>query len=280
MGLTLGLAHRIVTPAEIRGNPVFHPRIPRPAILSAPGRLGITLCGMLRTKDLSKEVAFTLKQSVQIRLIAYLGFFFVSNGRTLRWESNGDHYLQEARDRGKRVIFAFWHNRILASTWYWRNRGIVAMTSMNLDGEYIARVLRMFGYEAARGSSSRGGLRALIEMERCLAEDKDVAFTVDGPRGPRHLVKPGAVLLAKRTGCPILCFHISTSRCLQMNSWDHFQIPAPFSRAVVLMAPLIWVPADADVEGLQGKQDEMQQVLDRLRMEGDSHWQKHDPGQV
>jgi lysophospholipid acyltransferase (LPLAT)-like uncharacterized protein len=234
---------------------------------------------MLMTSDSSKEPAFTRRQDAQIRIIPYLGFLFISIGRTLRWESSGHQYLQEARDRGQRVIFAFWHNRILTSTWYWRNRGIVAMTSMNLDGEYIARVLRMYGYEAARGSSSRGGLGALIEMERCLAEGKDVAFTVDGPRGPCYLVKPGAVLLAKRTGCPILCFHISSSRHLQMNSWDRFQIPAPFSRAVVLMAPLIWVPPDADMDGLQAKQREMQQVLDRLRMEGDSHWPKHGPGQ-
>jgi lysophospholipid acyltransferase (LPLAT)-like uncharacterized protein len=234
---------------------------------------------MLMSKDSSEEVVFTRQQSLQIRLIPYLGFLIVSIGRTLRWESVGSQYFQEAHNQGKRVIFAFWHNRILASTWYWRNRGIVAMTSMNLDGEYIARVLRQYGYEAARGSSSRGGLRALIKMERCLAEGKDVAFTVDGPRGPRYVVKPGAVLLAKRTGCPILCFHIAASRRLQMNSWDLFQIPVPFSRAVVLMAPLIWVPPDANMEGLQAKQHEMQQVLDRLRIEGDSHWQREYPSQ-
>jgi lysophospholipid acyltransferase (LPLAT)-like uncharacterized protein len=223
----------------------------------------------------SQELAFTRWQLAQIRFMQYFGFCLVSIGRTMRWESAGDHHLEEARRAGKRVIFAFWHNRIITSTWYWRGRGIAAMTSLSFDGEYIARVLGMFGYSAVRGSSSRDGLSALYQMDRLLAEGRDVAFTVDGPRGPVYRAKPGPVMLAKRTGCPIFCFHISASRYLRLRNWDGFQAPVPFSRALVLQAPPIWVPADAGQEAMLAKQQEMQQALDRLRAEGDAHWRRN-----
>jgi lysophospholipid acyltransferase (LPLAT)-like uncharacterized protein len=228
-------------------------------------------------EDSAQGKSFTRGQRFQLRIIQYVGFCLVGVGRTVRWKCSGDEHLQEAYAKGKRVIFAFWHNRIILSTWYWRNRGIMAMTSMNYDGEYIARIVEMYGYSAARGSSSHGGLRALLQMSRCLTAGRDVAFTVDGPRGPRYEAKPGPLILAKRTGCPILCFNISSSRCLQLNSWDHFQIPAPFSRAQVLMAPLIWVPPDASQEALRDKQNEMQAALDRLTEEGDSGMRNVNP---
>jgi lysophospholipid acyltransferase (LPLAT)-like uncharacterized protein len=215
---------------------------------------------------------FSRWQRFQIGFMEHFGALLIRIGGTLHWETRGTECLQDALAQGERIILAFWHNRIVSSTWYWRNRGIVAMTSMNFDGEYIARVLRGFGYGSARGSSSRGGLAALIEMAGCLATGKDVAFAVDGPRGPRYVAKPGPVLLARRTGCPIFCFHISTQRYLQLNSWDRFQVPAPFSRALLLGAPLIRVPADTDREGLLAKQAEVQNVLDALRTEGDHFW--------
>lgn len=227
---------------------------------------------------LCEKPAFARRQSLQLWLMQHAGFCLISLGRTLRWESKGNAYLEEARDRGQRVIFAFWHNRIVPSTWYWRNRRIAAMTSMSFDGEYIARFLRMFGYTTVRGSSSRNGLGALVGMGRCLAEGCDVAFTVDGPRGPLYHAKAGPVILAKRTGCPILCFHISAHRYLQLNSWDRFQIPAPFSRALVLIAPLIWVPPHADLDLMRAKQHEMQQTLDRLRVEADGYWRRPEAG--
>src|ERR1700730_16828720 len=95
------------------------------------------------------------------------------------------------------IIFTFWHREIVAATWFWRKRGIVVMTSRNFDGEYIARIIQKHGYGAARGSSSRGATRALVEMIKSLKDGRDAAFTVDGPRGPRFVAKPGSVLLAK-----------------------------------------------------------------------------------
>ena len=116
-----------------------------------------------------------------------------------------------ARD-GRQPILAFWHGRILAATLYFRDRGIVAMTSENFDGEWVARLMRRFGYSAARGSTSRGGARALAQLRREMADGRPAAFTVDGPRGPARVAQPGAVWLASATGNPIVPFHIEASR--------------------------------------------------------------------
>jgi lysophospholipid acyltransferase (LPLAT)-like uncharacterized protein len=193
-------------------------------------------------------------------------------GATVRWESEGDSYLDDVYKSGHRAIFTFWHGRIFPATYYWRNRGIVVMTSMNRDGEIIAQCIRRFGYGAARGSSSKGGFRALAEMAREIRHGKDAAFTIDGPRGPRYIAKQGPVLLALKTGAAIFCFHISMKRKIQLKSWDEFQIPMPFTRALVLKAPPIWVPPDATEEFLRDLHEQMQTTLDTLRKEGDARW--------
>ena len=190
----------------------------------------------------------------------------------MRWESVGDSHLDAILKSGNRAIFTFWHGRIFPATYYWRKRGIVVMTSMNLDGEAIAQCIQRFGYGAARGSSSRGGLRALAEMANHVRNGRDAAFTIDGPRGPRYVAKQGPVLLAMKTGAAIFCFHISMKRKIQLNSWDHFQIPLPFTRAIVLKAPPIWVKPGSSEEELRLLHEQMQQTLDDLRQKGDSWW--------
>src|SRR5579884_3490984 len=112
---------------------------------------------------------------------------------------------ESAQKHGRGLVYTFWHREICAATWFWRKRGIVVMTSQNFDGEYIARIIRKHGYGAARGSSSRGARRALVEMIQGLQQGRDAAFTIDGPRGPRFVAKPGSVILAKATGAAILC---------------------------------------------------------------------------
>lgn len=219
---------------------------------------------------------WTRWQRFQIWLAAHLGYWLVwLIGRTLRFESQGDENLEAIYRVGHRVIFTFWHNRIFGATWYWRRRGIVVMSSQNFDAEYVARFIQMHGYGVARGSSSRGGMKALIEMARCLKRGMDVAFTIDGPRGPRYQAKIGPVLLARKTGDAIFCFHISyEKKWVIRGSWDQFQIPKPFSRALIIKAPPIYVPADADKADVQGKHAEMQQLLEKIRDEGDAVWER------
>ena len=146
------------------------------------------------------------------------------------------------------------------------------MTSMNRDGEAIAQCIQRFGYGVARGSSSRGGFRALAEMAQAIRHRRDAAFTIDGPRGPRYVAKQGPVLLALKTGAAIFCFHISMQHKIQLNSWDEFQVPLPFTRAIVLKASPIWVPPGASEEDLRDLHKQMQTTLDDLRAKGDSWW--------
>jgi hypothetical protein len=197
-------------------------------------------------------------------------------GSTLRWEVRG---FEECHDdpvaAGRPPVAAFWHGRILASIYFWRNRGIAVMTSMNRDGEYIARVIRRFGFVPARGSSSRGGRRALVEMLRQLKSCREiVAFTVDGPRGPRYLAKQGAVWLAARLGHDIMPFNISLERKWVLPSWDRFEIPKLFSRAYLEVGPLIPVSKDASEEEMETARGTLQSTLDDLRERGDRHWQQ------
>ena len=206
-------------------------------------------------------------------LIGWIGYCLIKMiGRTIRWESEGDSYLDDIYRSGRRAIFTFWHGQIFPATYYWRDRDIVVMTSMNRDGEPIAQCIQRFGYGAARGSSSRGGFRALAEMAGEIRKGRDTAFTIDGPRGPRYVAKQGPVLLALKTGAAIFCFHISMKHKIQLNSWDQFQIPLPFTKALVLKAPPIWVPSDASEAHLRALHEQMQATLDDLRQRGDSRW--------
>ncbi|PYU91125.1 MAG: hypothetical protein DMG08_16105 [Acidobacteria bacterium] len=193
-------------------------------------------------------------------------------GKTVRWEVEGWENHRAIENAGKRIIYTCWHDRIFLATYFWRNRGIVVMTSQNKDGEYIAGVIRRFGYGAARGSSSRGGRRALVEMIQELRRNNDVGFTIDGPRGPRYVAKPGAAWIASKTGHAIFPFHISPEKKWALSSWDHFQIPKPFTRARVLMAPPIYVTTDASEPELEAAHQQLQRVLDDLRERGDSAW--------
>jgi hypothetical protein len=215
--------------------------------------------------------AFTLWQRAQIFVAGWVGYVSVLLiGRTLRFEVHGWENWEAARAAGRGLIYTFWHREIFPATWFWRKRGIVVMTSMNFDGEYIAKIIQRHGYGAARGSSSRGAGRALVEMVRCHRRGLDTAFTIDGPRGPRFVAKRGSVILARSTGAAILCFHIALNRAYVFRkSWDLTQIPLPFSRAAVFIAPPIFVPEDADEAEQVRKLAEVQAALDDLRRRGD-----------
>src|SRR5437660_1795695 len=139
-----------------------------------------------REAQAQSRAASTLDR-FRVWLIGWVGYWIIQIiGCTMRWESEGDGHLGEIYRSGNRAIFTFWHGRIFPATYYWRNRGIVVMTSRSRDGEPIAQCIQRFGYGAARGSSSAGWVKALAEMSRAIHRGLDVAFTVDGPRGPRH----------------------------------------------------------------------------------------------
>lgn len=215
--------------------------------------------------------AYSFKDRSLIRA-ADLAFFVLIKliGRTVKFEIEGWEN-REAASRDEQIpIYTFWHNRVFLSTYFWQRRRIVVMTSQSFDGEYIARFIQRFGYGAARGSTTRGATGAVVEMVRLMRAGCPTAFTIDGPKGPPYVAKMGAVLLAKKTGHPILPFTITAGKFWETKkSWDGFQVPKPFTRALVGIAPPILVPPGADEDELQAKRNELQRALDELNQRGE-----------
>ena len=203
----------------------------------------------------------------QIPVIASIVYTVVRLiGPTLRLEIVGVHNAVQIRDRGEPAIGTFWHRCIFPAIWMWRNRGIVVLNTVNFDGQWTRRVIERLGFGTAQGSSSRGAIEGLTVMAKHLEEGRHVALTIDGPRGPRYVAKPGAVILGRRTGKPISVFHMAVKwgHTFQ-KSWDLFRVPYPFSRAVMICAPPIRVPTDANGDTVREKQTEIQSSLERVR---------------
>ena len=185
-------------------------------------------------------------------------------GCTLRVRFNWEEGSIGSLDNVHPGIFPFWHRCVFPAAWIFRKRKLAVMTSRSLDGEYIARVIQRFGFVPIRGSSTRGGQRALLEMQSFVDDGGGAAFTIDGPRGPLYVAKRGPVYLSKATGVAITPFYVAVEKKWTLNSWDRFVIPVPFSRALLQVAPKIYVPRDADEALLEAKYREMQSALERI----------------
>jgi lysophospholipid acyltransferase (LPLAT)-like uncharacterized protein len=211
--------------------------------------------------------ALSFPMRVRLRVLAGLALAVAHViGPTLRFEVLGWQHIERVHATGRRCVYSFWHRTIFLAMWRWRNRNVAAMSSANFDGQVLSRALARLGYTTTHGSSSRGGLRGLAELAREIEAGHDAAFSADGPRGPRYVAKAGPALLARRTGCPIIAFHLHAQHGHTFeNSWDHFQFPHPFSRVVLVIAPPIEVPAEADRETLDAKHAELQEALERTR---------------
>ncbi len=202
---------------------------------------------------------------LQARLIATVGYRLITGlSATLKWRTEGLERFDSTFENGHRPIMAFWHGRILPATYYFRRRGIVVITSENFDGEWIAGIIERFGYGTSRGSTSRGGLRALLQLKRDMGSGSPVGFTVDGPRGPARVAQPGAVWLSKATGHPVLPFHLEADRSWTLRSWDRTQIPKPFATVALAIGEPFVVPADADDAALERWRAHLETVLRAL----------------
>jgi len=204
---------------------------------------------------------------IQIPIIAAVVYSMIRLlGPTLRYEVLGWHHAEKVYASKKQCIWAFWHRVIIPIVWWYRNHGVVVMNTTAFDGQWTRKVIEWLGFGTAQGSSSRGGLRGLAVMARRIEEGKECAFTIDWPRGPRYIAKPGPVMLARKTGAPIMVFHVGVDRGRTFEkTWDHFLLPMPFARAMILFAPPIFVPKDASVELMDAKHAEMQRELERVR---------------
>jgi len=187
---------------------------------------------------------------------------------TLRWKVEGAGHLEAVIGSGRQPIITIWHGRILPGLCYFRDRHIVVITSQNFDGEWIARILHRFGFGTARGSSSRGGVRALVQLRQDLRDGRGVAFTLDGPRGPARVAQPGAAWLAGATGYPLLPLHFEANRFWTMGSWDRTQIPKPFATVALTIGEPLQVgdTAEPSVEAARlALEDRLRHLENRAR---------------
>jgi lysophospholipid acyltransferase (LPLAT)-like uncharacterized protein len=207
---------------------------------------------------------WSLRQRIELSIIIFFGYSIIRLlGPTLRIAVSYEDGAQDRLD-ARPLIASFWHSCMIPATYIFRDMGIRVMSSFSYDGEYMGRIIRKFGFVAVKGSSSRNPVRALLGLRRALQEGWTVAFTLDGPRGPRHKVKPGPVALGRSAGLALTTFHAAVEKGWTLNSWDRMVIPRPFSKVLVRVGKLIQVPTDATDEDLARYSDELQATLDRV----------------
>lgn len=206
---------------------------------------------------------FTLRERILLWLITWTATIVIRMlGRTIRfstsWEGGSAGSMQV-----QPIVYSCWHNCIIPALYLARDLRIGVMISESFDGECIARVVRNFGFVPVRGSSSRGAVRATMGLRREVQQGWKVVFTIDGPRGPRYVAKPGPIVLARTTGVPMSVFHVALERAWILKTWDGLVIPKPFTRALLRVSRCIPVPPEGDDDAYL---KELQATLDRVRI--------------
>jgi len=182
---------------------------------------------------------------------------------TWRVRAENDAELIAARAADRRIIYMLWHGELLPLLWHHRGRKIAVVISEHRDGEIIAQIAERLGYTTVRGSSSRGGSRALIGLMRAIESGRDGAVTPDGPRGPAHVFAPGAAIASQRTAAPLLPVRASASRAWRLKSWDRFLVPKPFALVRVTYGPLTAVDAASPRDAAE-QAPRLQAILDAV----------------
>ncbi len=166
--------------------------------------------------------------------------------RTWRVSAMNTKAFEGLRHAAQPFVFAFWHAQILPLVWQHRDERVAVLISTHADGEIIARICEALGHRTIRGSTSRGGARALVEIARMLKHGTEVAITPDGPRGPPHSIAPGVLYAAHRANAPIVPIHVHASRAWHLATWDRFMIPKPFARLTIRYGDPLFV------DGIEG----------------------------
>jgi len=248
-----------------------------------PGyNIGVNLSSAAVEPEQSVPAArpFTLRQRILLWFISRASYVALSViGPTLRYSISWEEPPSPLDATfEKPVIYCFWHRAVFPSAWLWRKTGIAVMVSRSFDGEYIARTLEKLGFAAVRGSSSRDGAKALRGLRSQLQQGNSVVFTIDGPRGPRFVAKPGPVLLSSASNAPMAAFCVALSNAWVLNTWDALMIPKPFSKALVRLSAKIQVPAESRTETfverdarLATSHRELQSALERVTAYAEEH---------
>ena len=210
-------------------------------------------------------------QSIKYFLVGVLGsivirFLF----STMSIKEIPDGYSQNLERQGKRAIYAFWHAHMLLPAYVGRQRNVKVLISQHRDGEYIAQIVQRLGYSVARGSTTRGGAKALLKMIKKIKEESiSLAITPDGPKGPRFIAQSGAILLGQKTQYPIIPVMIYLAKYWELPSWDRFCIPKPFSKARIFYGNPIMVPPKLEKSDVEEYRVSLERALVKLGNEAD-----------
>ena len=212
-------------------------------------------------------------EELKWKLIGWCGKLFVDMlFRTTRIEIHGTENVEPFIDN-RRVIVAFWHSRILLFSYLYKNENAIILVSRSADGEIIARIIERQGHEPVRGSSSKGGMRALATLIRAMkTENRPAVIIPDGPQGPRFKVQPGIIVLARKTGYPIIPITYSARKMKIFNSWDRFVLPHPFTRCRVVYGSPVYVSDKADRDEEEKCRAILEEELCRITMDADRHF--------
>ena len=206
-------------------------------------------------RDASARRRVTWAARVGVWLVRLLGM-------TWRFRVTEDDSVRRLRAAGQPIIFALWHGQLLPLLYHHRGEGVVVLISEHSDGEIIARIATAFGFGTVRGSTSRGAARALLELARVLESGRDLAVTPDGPRGPAKSYAPGVLVVAQRTGAPVIGAVATTTSAWRLKSWDRFLIPKPFARVNVTYTDAQRIEAPNARQAAAGA-DAMRQAMER-----------------
>jgi lysophospholipid acyltransferase (LPLAT)-like uncharacterized protein len=218
--------------------------------------------------------AFTLAQRIVLAIVPRIVWSLLwVFGRTWRFEVIAEEGVTPVLfgEKPGPEIYCFWHQCVLPCTVYFRKSNAVILISRSFDGELITRILRLFGFDAVRGSSSRGAREGLLGLKHVIETGRTAIFTADGPLGPIYQTKMGPIKLAQTTGAPIGAFHLQPKRAWVINSWDRFLIPKPFTRIIVSWAQWTHVATDFPTEQFEIKRRELNDALERARLRAYEH---------
>lgn len=208
--------------------------------------------------------------ALQTRLIARVGGALLSTlMRTTRLERSGTEHYDAWIGSGRTAIYVLWHGRLLPCSYFHRHQGLATLISQHRDGDYIAGVVERWGFQAVRGSSSRGGAAAMIQMVRLLQRGVPLAITPDGPRGPRQKMKTGPLVAAQRAGVPLIPVTAGADRAWWFGGWDRFLVPHPFARIHLAYGEPLFVPEAAQPEEIDRLALVLEERLNRLTDEVD-----------
>jgi lysophospholipid acyltransferase (LPLAT)-like uncharacterized protein len=203
-----------------------------------------------------------------VPFIASLAIRFI--GFSIKWELSNFELMEELYSSKKPVIFAFWHGRLIMIPYLCKGKNPYVLISQHRDGELIARIIKYFGLNSIRGSTTRGGKEGFKKIIYSLKSGSDVVIAPDGPKGPRYKAQHGIVRLAAITGCPIIPIAYSTSSYKKLRSWDEFMLPTPFGNGVLMIGEPILVPSEASNEILEEKRIFVENVLNEMTFIVDS----------